>query len=438
MLAQVALIVFALCAVLSLIIDIGYARITQVQMQNAADAAAIEGVRGRNAVSGEPNRAAARDVVARVFDDDLDPTNGDPEQFGAGPIIDLTDGATRLHAHQTMSVPDPHVYKPVLELNQDNAIQGDMVRGTFTSSSDPAPPEDQGYNRTDFTPNAAGTAFLVRLRRSNEGSEQDVASSGPSLPLTFGKGTLIGGDDPSSTYSPRRDGLTVRATAIATSRPALRVGLPQLQANPPMAGVTPFALRDTFVPALTAAPPMSVTIDPATGLLCPGQTCTGVTAATAIGRFVTNPNAITTVGQVLPAATPVACLAVNSFAANYGAVYSTMASGTNRIIGFARISFARGACPAIVPGVPGLPGVPGGPGIPGVPGLPGVPTATFPATMARPASVVGPANATANLIAGLPLPANTPSAEIAELLDKNRVGPGRVNYGPVLVPVLAR
>ena len=42
MLAQFALLVFALFAALSLVIDVGYARVTQSQMQNAADAAALE------------------------------------------------------------------------------------------------------------------------------------------------------------------------------------------------------------------------------------------------------------------------------------------------------------------------------------------------------------------------------------------------------------
>ena len=41
MLVQLALIVFALCGVASLVIDIGYARLTQGQMQNAADSAAL-------------------------------------------------------------------------------------------------------------------------------------------------------------------------------------------------------------------------------------------------------------------------------------------------------------------------------------------------------------------------------------------------------------
>ena len=36
MLVQVALIAVALCGMLSLIIDVGYARVTQGQMQNAA------------------------------------------------------------------------------------------------------------------------------------------------------------------------------------------------------------------------------------------------------------------------------------------------------------------------------------------------------------------------------------------------------------------
>src|SRR5438128_10113174 len=101
MLAQIALIVFAMCAVLSLIIDIGYVRLTQAQMQNAADTAALEGVRQRDVIVGNrvasdlQRRTAARNLVRSMFDDDLNPENGDPEfQFGAGPIIDLTDGVT--------------------------------------------------------------------------------------------------------------------------------------------------------------------------------------------------------------------------------------------------------------------------------------------------------------------------------------------------------
>src|SRR4029077_1413716 len=131
---------FAMCAVLGLIIDIGYVRLTQAQMQNAADTAALEGLRTRD-------RAAANVLVKRLCDDDLDPTNDDnPDfQFGAGPIIDLTEGATSLHALQTMSVPGSHVYKPDLQLNLQNEVDGDMVSGSFVYSADPAPSEDATY-----------------------------------------------------------------------------------------------------------------------------------------------------------------------------------------------------------------------------------------------------------------------------------------------------
>src|SRR5207237_332938 len=145
-----------------------YARLTQVQMQNAADTAALEGLR-RDPSTGQPGRAAARDLVARVFDDDLDPTNGDPDrQFGAGPIVNLTAGVGDLHGLQTLSVPDTHVYKPDLQFNEENLPHGDMVRGTFVYSGDPAPSEDAAYSRNDFTPSDTGSAFLVRMRRSNE------------------------------------------------------------------------------------------------------------------------------------------------------------------------------------------------------------------------------------------------------------------------------
>jgi hypothetical protein len=59
----------------------------------------------------------------------------------------------------------------------------------------------------------------------------------------------------------RRDGLTVRATSIATIRPAMHVGLPQT--NPLQAGVTAFALVDTCVQSPTgAAVTIPVTINP--------------------------------------------------------------------------------------------------------------------------------------------------------------------------------
>ena len=431
MLVQVALIVFAMSAMLSLIIDVGYARVTQGQMQNAADAAALEGLR-------TGDRSAANVLVQRVFDDDLDSTNGDPDyHFGAGPIVDLTDGATSLHALQTISVPDVHVYKPDLQLNQQNQVYGDMVSGRFCYTSDPAPSEDARYElqdivctepqngsgsyaRNDFNPGVAdANAFLVRLRRSNEfedldsQTEADVASSGPSLPLTFGKATTIQGDDPSSAYSVRRDGLTVRATTIAAVRPALHVGLPQANANQP--GATPFALVDTCIQSPNPAVPVTinVTINPATGVITRRAPAAAPCAVgSVVGRFVGNANAVSTVGAALTAPSARTCASFNTLA-GYSPVYSLMASGTNRIIGFARASLAHTPCP------PG-------------------PATPFPATIVRAASVVVESNATARIVGGLPLPVTAQPADVRELMSKNLVGAGRVNYAPVLVAVLAR
>src|SRR5262249_39681698 len=139
-----------------------------------------------------PRRTEANLFVQWTFDDDMDPSNGDPDyQFGAGPVVATTDGVTSLQALQTVSVPDVHVYKPDPQLNQHNAAHGDMVSGRFCYNADPAVSEDAtyadasvcgqqqrgagAYARNDFNPSAAGdyaavnnTAFLVRLRRSNE------------------------------------------------------------------------------------------------------------------------------------------------------------------------------------------------------------------------------------------------------------------------------
>lgn len=422
MLAQFALIVFALCAVLSLVVDVGYARLTQAQMQNAADTAALEGLRH--------GRPAAHDVVQQVFDDDLDPTNGDPDyQFGAGPIIDLTDGVTTLHAGATIGVPDLHVYKPDLQTNTQDEAHGDMVSGRFCYTDDPAasegfphesipfvctePQRATGrYARNDFNPRdpngngAVENAFLVRLRRSNEfqdslgQAEEGIASSGRSLPLLFGRGTTIFADDPSGSYSVRRDGLTVRATAIAQTRPALHVGLPQ--PNPPqpaVPGVTPFAVVDAFIRTAPAAG-APVTISPANGFICrPSAVPCTAANPNVVGRFVdnlTDPTRtrwtlIDTIGQSLPAAIPLLCAATNSLAplgpVYYVPVYASIAT-VNRVIGFAPVRLARNPCPLI-------------------------PTAEFTAVISRIASFVAASNATALLSGGLP--AAFPPADVNAL-----------------------
>ncbi len=486
MLVQVALLVFAMCAVLSLVIDVGYARVTQTQLQSAADAAAIEGLRKRNVgttnAAGQAvddafasdclRRAAANRVVRRMFDDDLDPANGDADyQFGAGPLVELTDGVTSAHALQTISIPEAHSYKPDLQMNQRNEVYGDMVSGRFCYTSDPVASEGSehevldivctepqrgsgAFTRNDFNPNGVvpngppalqecpapddtapapwplsggsltgvdNSAFLVRLRRSNElrefegQTEPDVASSGPALPLIPGKGAAIYGDDAAGGYSVRRDGLTVRATAIAGVRPAMHVGLPV--ANPARPGVTPFSLADTFVQTITVA--RQLTIDPATGVICAGTTCTAATPpASQVGRFVDNLAAptrarwqlIATVGQPLPAAIALNCAAAGTIS-GFGPVFSVIGNAALRIIGFSRITLAPDTA------------------------RPGNPCAKV---VTRGPSAVAPANATAALAGGLPLPVTIQAAAVRELMNKHLQRAGTALYAPVLAPAIVR
>jgi hypothetical protein len=240
------MMVFGLMGLAVLVIDLGFARLAQRQMQTAVDSAALEGLRWRDdpmldpTLTDQARRQKASDMVANVFDDDLDPTNGDTGQFGAGPVVDFTGGVgpAELVASQTMSPGVPPVYKPKradgtpgLELNLGDAQNGDMASGTYGSNPDydvahPAD-EDANYNRRDFRP-SAGTAtsvpapaFLVRMRRTPlwnvSGSLDDtpgVSSAGPPLPFLFGRGTSIHRQE-GAAYSPRRDGITVRAAAIA-------------------------------------------------------------------------------------------------------------------------------------------------------------------------------------------------------------------------------
>jgi hypothetical protein len=106
---------------------------------------------------------------------------------------------------------------------------------------------------------------------------------------------------------------------------------------------------------------------------------------------------------------PTTCTFVNDF----GPVYSLMASGANRVIGFSRINLRPDPSrPAALPCTAFL--------------------------ISRDPARVATANASANLMGGLPLPTGAPAAEVTELLAKNLVRGGALNYAPVFAPVLAR
>jgi len=151
------------------------------------------------------------------------------------------------------------VYRPSLQLNTaSNAREGDMVAGTYDGTG--AHVEASDYSRGDFAPAPLAAApstgsFLVRLRRTREtialDREAGVSSAGSPLPLLFGRGSAITGDDPK-----RRDGLTIRSVAIAGASPAAVVGLANATLGLP--GAAAFAVSVDFWTTLTrdvATPP---------------------------------------------------------------------------------------------------------------------------------------------------------------------------------------
>jgi len=249
------MLVFGIMGLAAIVIDIGFARLAQRQMQTAADTAALEGLRGRDQEdASNPDavrRMTASEFVALTFDDDLAPTAGDARNFGAGPTVNLSGGVgdPSLAASQLLSVPATPVYKPQrvdgqfgLEVNTANERHGDLVAGAYDAAA-AHHDEDATYRRSDFDETATEQdAFLVRLRRTNDFQGLDhlngVSSGGPAVPILFGRASLLAPADPSSGYSPRHHGVTVRATAIAQAQRAKAIGRSHATNN--MAGALPF------------------------------------------------------------------------------------------------------------------------------------------------------------------------------------------------------
>lgn len=291
-LVMFAMLAWGMMALAALVIDMGMVRLTQRQMQTAADSAALEGLRFRDQVPSmlwnsktptnfqqavmtqlgtqpDPTTAAGREQIRRVaaslmvsaiFDDDLNPSDvdtsgptGQAGNWGAGPVFDLTGyvgTSASVAAGQLLTVPPAGsrtynpgqsggIYSP-LQTNYTSSgeqqLYGDMVSGSYAyqSSFDDSHgawtsypyQEDPNYQRRDFAASTTVTpgsdsAFLVRLRRLNTHDYQagvdladGVSTHGPPLPFLFALGSTMH-QNPNSGYSPRQQGVSVRATSIA-------------------------------------------------------------------------------------------------------------------------------------------------------------------------------------------------------------------------------
>ncbi len=220
-----AMLLFGIMAMAALVIDIGFARLTQRQMQTAADSAALEGLRGDDSLPYADRRDAARDFVHWHFDDDLDSTGTYPAdddgafdtgsgQFGAGPLVAFSGGAgdPSLVAGQLMEVdPSNPVYKP------------QVLDGTPYEADTP---QDR--------------RFQVALRRGpTDAPDADLYANGPSVPYLFARGSLI-------SRQVIADGITVRGWGQARSANALSIGLANDSITPPLPGLAPLALELSY------------------------------------------------------------------------------------------------------------------------------------------------------------------------------------------------
>jgi hypothetical protein len=408
-----AFFVFAAMAIGGLVIDLGMARLTQMQMQTAADSAALEGLRFRddlpaawrpngttppnlpqaliNEVGPQPNstydptnpawqkwidgarRFAASETVAVTFDDDLNPANGDQQQFGAGPVASVTDtiGDPSLQAGGIITLPEtgPPVYKPTLQANATNEPNGDLVAGAYgwnqaydapTATAD----ESGDYSRRDFTPNSpvgstSQTGFLARLRRSSEelGAETGTASNGPALPFLFGRGSTLARSSAEGGLT-IESGITVRATAIAAAgtislwpqagtTPTTSIGhvlsVGAVDPTNAIRGVAPFGVTATYWSSLNKSGGGTkgtdlATVNPATGIitsnLAPptgGTTNPNTTEAGIVGANVTR---LTTIGQTYLGVGNDSSLSVSPTLYVYVPIYDTIGTTARTIVGF--------------------------------------------------------------------------------------------------------
>jgi|GEM_PF-7051079 len=225
---------FGMMGLAALVIDMSLVRIERQRMQSAVDSAALEALRQ----GGSPD---GRDFAAAIADMAHPPAQ--PEIA----LGDSFDDSTGLNPGQLLSVRTSTARG--MQANPDNRRHGDIVRGTFVNP-DQSMAEGADYVNNNLTPtNTGGDAVLARLRRTDDrdglDDEAGISSNRSTLPLLFGRGTLIQARQNANDYSVRHDGFAVRATAIAQGRPAATVGRARPDADPSLRlfGSATFALE---------------------------------------------------------------------------------------------------------------------------------------------------------------------------------------------------
>ena len=236
----VFLLILAIAGVLALTLDFGFVLLSRRSMQSAVNTAALEGARDVD----NQGRQNAQTLIQNVFDDNLD-ASSNPTTLGAGPDNSLVqrdgldqpilgNGSGSLNLLENRS---SFIYRPSPELNLGNETHGDFLRGDYAADPDeigsmlPPHTENNEYDRSDFLVNDDGRSFLARLRRTSERQgianpldrDAGVSSSGGGSPLLVGHLAMFT-SMPAGSFDIRRDGVAIRATAIADLRAIVSVG----------------------------------------------------------------------------------------------------------------------------------------------------------------------------------------------------------------------
>lgn len=255
-LLMVILILVFLIGILALTLDMGFVLQARRQMQTGVNATALEGLRNVDVDDDgtTDGRESAARLMRNVYDDNLDPTTNNTT-VGAG--VDHTlvqgDGYQQTTLGNATGSRDLYVnrssfiYRPDPQLNETNDQHGDLVFGEYDELAT-SHVEQADYSRDDFSTvlsdPTAEQAFLVRLRRTHNPLGLDriagISSGGNGLPLLLARFSWLAQQPAGTAYSIRRDGVTVRATAIADEEFAVRVW-PQ-GSNDQVYGAIPFGV----------------------------------------------------------------------------------------------------------------------------------------------------------------------------------------------------